>query len=242
MDCSANFKQQVEHVDKILSEFDQVTKHLQTAKLPLSRCRAILDFLEKLILKKHSEPNHPLFSCNFELNKASVFSPLAPDAYFEIAVVKIQTGKYADLSNMEAKEVRSLLVSNQQFCGFESEETDDEEQEDDQARPAVASPQCMKDFLSKPVVHEQPSSRYINCDFVFGSCAEVERLWSIAGYILTDNRKHMAPQLFEALIFLRMNERLWDDEMVLKAVHAAKSKGAERRKACELQEEDHEPN
>ena len=240
MDCSTSFKQNVEKVDKILSEFDHVTKHLQTAKLPLCDCRAMLDFLEKLILKKQSDPHHHLYCCSFELRKANVFSPLAPDADFETAVVKIQTGKEADLGEAEKREVRNLLVSNQEFCGIVSEETDDEEEDVEQeSRPAVASPQSMKDFLSRPLVHEKPSQRYINCDFVFGSCAEVERLWSIAGNILTDNRKSMAPQLFEAILFLRVNQRFWNNDTVLEAVHNAKSKGAEdRMKACELQEED----
>ena len=241
MDETTSFKEKVEKVDNILSEFDLVTKHLQTAKLTLLDCRASLDFLEKLIIKKRTDPHHHLYSCSFKLRKASVFSPLAPDVDFERAVVKIQSGNEADLSEAEKMEVSGLLVSNQEFCGVDSEETDEEEEEvEEESCPAVASPQCMKDFLSRPVEHAKPTQRYINCDFVLGSCAEVERLWSIAGNILTDNRKSMAPQLFEAILFLRMNKRLWGDDMVLKAVHIAKEKGAEARamRACELQEED----
>ncbi len=42
--------------------------------------------------------------------------------------------------------------------------------------------------------------RYINCDFIIGSVAEVERLWLLAKYILADTRKSTSPLAFEAII------------------------------------------
>ena len=63
--------------------------------------------------------------------------------------------------------------------------------------------------------------KYVNCDFIFGSCAEVERLWSIAKFILTSERKgNMSPFLFEAIVFLKMNQRLWDLSDVVSADHS----------------------
>ena len=55
------------------------------------------------------------------------------------------------------------------------------------------------------------SSKYGNCDFIYGSCAEVERLWSIiAKHILTGVRKGMMdPIIFEAILLLKLNRRLW---------------------------------
>ena len=51
-----------------------------------------------------------------------------------------------------------------------------------------------------------------NCfDHIIGSAAEVERLWSIARYFLTTSRTKMAPIVFEAILFLRMNRALWDE-------------------------------
>ncbi len=47
--------------------------------------------------------------------------------------------------------------------------------------------------------------RYINCDFIFGSVAEVERLWSLAKYIIADTRKSTSPLVFEAILFLKVN-------------------------------------
>jgi hypothetical protein len=48
-----------------------------------------------------------------------------------------------------------------------------------------------------------------NSDFILGSAAEVERVWSIAEYILTKQCKRMTSYLFECLIFLRYNKEFW---------------------------------
>ena len=39
----------------------------------------------------------------------------------------------------------------------------------------------IKEARDKPV-----QSAFVNCDFIYGSAAEVERLWSICSNILTD--------------------------------------------------------
>ncbi len=47
--------------------------------------------------------------------------------------------------------------------------------------------------------------RYINCDFILGSVAEVERLWSLAKYTLADTPKSPSPLAFQAILFLKVN-------------------------------------
>ena len=52
---------------------------------------------------------------------------------------------------------------------------------------------------------------YGDCSFIFGSAAEVERLWSHAKHILTNSRKGMMEaDNFEALLFLKINKHLWE--------------------------------
>ena len=34
---------------------------------------------------------------------------------------------------------------------------------------------------------------YVDCSFILGSFAEVERVWSIAKFVLSDHRKRMTP-------------------------------------------------
>jgi hypothetical protein len=54
---------------------------------------------------------------------------------------------------------------------------------------------------------QDPSKEYINCDFILGSAAEVERLRSIAGKVFPKDRANMHPIQVEALLFLRINKR-----------------------------------
>ena len=49
---------------------------------------------------------------------------------------------------------------------------------------------------------------YGNCDFILGSVAEVERLWSICDNVLNDHRNRMSPLLFECIVFLKINKKV----------------------------------
>ena len=66
------------------------------------------------------------------------------------------------------------------------------------------------------------NEQYVDCSFILGSVAEVEGVWSISKYVLSGNRRSMTPQLFEALMFLRFNTRLWDQHLVSIAISSAK--------------------
>ena len=59
---------------------------------------------------------------------------------------------------------------------------------------------------------------YVDCSFIMGSVAEVERVWSMVKFILSDHRKRMALELFESLLFLRYNERFWYPSLIAMAV------------------------
>jgi len=65
--------------------------------------------------------------------------------------------------------------------------------------------------------HNSVNCPYINSDFILASAAVVERLWSLAGLILTDNRKGMTPHLFEALLYLKVKDGFWTRADVVEA-------------------------
>lgn len=50
------------------------------------------------------------------------------------------------------------------------------------------------------------SKEYIDCQFVTGSAAEVDCIFSKAKFVFSSDRRAMTPRLFEALIFLKHNE------------------------------------
>ncbi len=51
---------------------------------------------------------------------------------------------------------------------------------------------------------------YMNCDFVLGSVAEVERLWSTAKHVLGQQHMGMTPIVLEPILFLKINRRYLD--------------------------------
>jgi hypothetical protein len=44
---------------------------------------------------------------------------------------------------------------------------------------------------------------------VGGSAAEVERVWSMAGHVLTKHCSTMSPLVFELIMYLKYNSRPW---------------------------------
>lgn len=54
----------------------------------------------------------------------------------------------------------------------------------------------------------------MNVNFIVGTSCAAERLFSAAAQVLTDNRKSMSDELFEAIMLLKSNSTLWDAESV----------------------------
>lgn len=76
----------------------------------------------------------------------------------------------------------------------------------------------VSDSLAKSRKIGPSRPEYINCDFILEYFTEVERIFNLVKYILIDNRNFMTPQLFEALLFLKVNERFWNDSLVSDAI------------------------
>lgn len=64
----------------------------------------------------------------------------------------------------------------------------------------------MEERLTKLRNIEFSNDQYVKCNFIIGFVAEVERLWSIASYVLAENRRYITPQMFEAFMFLEFND------------------------------------
>ena len=76
-----------------------------------------------------------------------------------------------------------------------------------------------------------PKSKYIPAlkKCVLGSAAEVERLWSMAGKVLTKERSTMSPHVFEIIMYLKYNRDLWDLVDVVEANKRRKNKSTARK-------------
>ena len=58
---------------------------------------------------------------------------------------------------------------------------------------------------------------YVNCNFILGSSAVVDSLWSMANRLLDRNQSRKSPLLMESLLFLRQNRRFLGIGVVQKA-------------------------
>ncbi len=70
-----------------------------------------------------------------------------------------------------------------------------------------------------------------------GSAAEAERVWSMAGHVLTDHRLHMSPLIFELIMDLKHNSCLWGITDVVEANKRRKSESVAAQFRLSIQKE-----
>ena len=122
-------------------------------------------------------------------------------------MVKIQLNQLLQLTP-EEKLACIRLINNHE----DEHETDNNQ--------SIGFAERMKERMKKRkagVMDNMKVSPYVNVDFICGSAAEVERLWSIVKHILSNSRSRMTPHLFQALIYLKINHEYWDRKSVQQA-------------------------
>lgn len=81
-------------------------------------------------------------------------------------------------------------------------------------------------------------TQYHDSNFILASAAEVERLWSHAGLVLTKARRGMTPMLLEAILFLKFNRRFWDQNLVSEAYAMNRSARSQKRISDDAEQQD----
>lgn len=76
--------------------------------------------------------------------------------------------------------------------------------------------------ISETLEKSNDNDPYMNSDIILGPVDEAERILSFKKYVTPDHRKSLPLQLFEAIILLKSNERLWDVGLVRKLKGCAK--------------------
>ncbi len=72
---------------------------------------------------------------------------------------------------------------------------------------------------------------------VGGSAAKAERVYSMAGHVLTDHHSHMPPLIFELIMYLKYNSHLWGISDVVEANKRRKSESAAAQFCLTIQKE-----
>lgn len=179
-----------------------VTKSLQKRGHTLALCREDINKLVSSVENRKGSQGTPLYNCMLGTYYISESASIVTHELFESAVIKIQEGRENALSRHEKRAVSCLLKEPS------SEDTTQSTNDDsDYSMP-------MAQQIAKRRKKNEYHSKYVDCSFILGSVAEVERLWSSAKHILSEQRQLMTPLLFEALLFLKLNIRFWDESLV----------------------------
>ena len=165
-----------------LEQFETVTKKLQSSNLDLADARTMFNGLHLRY------PHLPHLSSNAEITRY-------PD--FDNGVEKVLTLREVELS---CSEIEALRVFEKKVIVVQPSTV-----------TAATKVATLADELLTPKRQclEKNTSNYIDLKFVLPTSNIVERLFSMAKFILTDSRKHMHPSNFEKIIFLRVNSSYW---------------------------------
>ncbi len=151
------------------------------------------------------------------------------------AIIKVQSNKEVHLTDDEASILKPWKMSGADNDGDEDKESDLDEptllaleqMNRDRKREAdVAESDLTKSAYDPAIKH---------C--VLGSAAEVERVWSMAGHVLTEHRSSLSPYVFELIMYLKYNSRLWGLQDVVNA-NAERKKGTEAGQRRDAMEKD----
>ena len=151
------------------------------------------------------------------------------------AIIKVQSNKEVHLTDDEASILKPWKMSGADNDG-------DEDKESDLDEPTLSALEQMnRDRKREADVAESDltKSAYDPAikDCVLGSAAEVERVWSMAGHVLTEHRSSLSPYVFELIMYLKYNSRLWGLQDVVNA-NAERKKGTEAGQRRDAMEKD----
>ena len=190
----------------MLSEIDFVTKYIQNSGRSLSECRDALDSLIDACDEDKSNPESKLFGCRLGKRYISPESSIVLCPAFEKGVVKIQKGLENTMTESEKIATSALLKKK---MTVESKQV---------------SCTSVEQSLKKRQKVLESESEYIDSRFVLGSSAECERLFSMARYVFCENCRSISPLVLESILFLKLNERFWDIELVSHAINTGRTR------------------
>ncbi len=144
-------------------------------------------------------------------------------------MIKVQQGYEENLSNYKAKAIAPWKLDPESgedtldklIAEFKMIKQDQENA--NKRKSAVESPKSAYD----PAIKE--------C--VGGSAAEAERVWSMAGHVLTDHCLSMSPLIFELIMYLKYNSCLWGIADVVEAKKRRKSESVAAQFCLSIQKE-----
>ena len=174
-----------------------------------------------------------LIPYRIEPSKFSVGNNYDTCENFIRAVIKVQQGKEDMLTSEEAKTIEPWKISTDEPVALDVEPQASGLSEYD--RMNLERLQNKKARAQSNIVDSKydPALKYC----VLGSSAEVERVWSMAGHVLVDARSSMSPLIFELIMYLKYNKRLWGihDVVTANRKRLSETPAAKRRSDREME-------
>lgn len=177
----------------------------------MEECRYLLDTPMSTIAEQNDNPVVGLYRCELKDEYIKLHSVHSPSSIFESGVIKIQQGELDTLTVEEKAACAHLRTAKP---GINNIATDINEEE------TLSMSNIIN--LRKPRRQESNSS-YLNLEFIVGSYAEIERLFSIAGGILASIREKMTSLMFVSLLFLKVKRGYWDLRTVITVMSKSQS-------------------
>lgn len=189
---------QVVSTCKKLEDIDSITKKLQDPTISISDTRALFDGM----IERFS-------SMDCMKQRLGPKAAIVENPQFESAIVKIQDGFEHRLTPTEKRAVQHLLMPAKELG----------------KRKSTGEKNLADELLKRhKTCKETQASRYMNTKFIVPTSNMCERLFSVAGWAMTNRRKSVSPARFEEQLFLNVNQSMWS----ISDVHAVVQKRNER--------------
>ena len=96
----------------------------------------------------------------------------------------------------------------------------------------------LKNDCKRKIIDTKDEDLYIDCKFIFGSAARIERLFSHCKFIKAETFNRLTPQIFEAINILKSNRELWTDsqQLISRAISMSKIENSRTYKRMEEDE------
>ena len=209
----------------VMKKFDEVTVMLQKENISFLRVREIFDEVLQ---------DFPSFESHLGSDADIVQNPV-----FEKAVVQISKG--LSLSEDQRTAVAVLLKAQQEELGASTADTEassDNTQDEEELREETYTEALERCLKRQKTMTADTRDIYCNLDMLPGTSVNCERQFSLAKHILTDTRKRTSAGLFEALLLLKVNRRLWNEYSVGQAMGRSSMNGSDHEDHYEAEEEE----
>jgi hypothetical protein len=236
---SVSFKNQVQRYCTMLGYMNCSCVSLQKKGIKLLDAQLHLDNLVEQVEEGNTSLSETHWARDCHLGSIYIGrdSKKLVSSAFHNGILKIQGKKSSDLTREEKLAVAPLKKDNQvNDNSFHGNDEDIDNNSDDGGRETCGH--NLKSLQSTYEKHmnrkrkereEEKYGQHINCDFILGSAAEIERVWSAAERVLTNDRFSTHPVLLEAILFLRFNQKYWTKCTVCQAIKLVQKEDSNKR-------------